>query len=318
MRMKMGKYFRALFLCALVLTALFAVSSCEKNHVPAEAVRENEVAATCKNGYYDSVVYCENCEREISRVKKIIPAVVSHNVENGVCTICGERESSQGLALKLNSDNASYTVIGIGSCTETDIVLGVYKGLPITVIADSAFEGCANITSVTISEGVSFLPHNAFRGCTSLTSISIPDSLTRINLSAFLYCTSISSITVSENNPTYKSIDGNLYTKDGTCLIRYAIGKTDTTFVIPNEVTSIGDEAFAWCENLVSVTIPESVEGIGGWAFFNCASLKNIKYRGTKEDWNSIYKDANWDFWYEDYGSYEKINYTITYNYTGE
>lgn len=298
--------------------ALFSVSSCEKNHSPAEAVKENEVAATCKNGSYDSVVYCKICNRELSRVRKIIPAVVPHSIENGVCTVCGDRESSEGLALKLNSDGASYTVTGIGTCTETDIVLGVYKGLPITVIADSAFDGCESITSVTISEGVSFLPHNAFRGCTSLTSVSIPDSLTRINLSAFLYCKSLSSITVSENNPTYRSIDSNLYTKDGTCLLRYAIGRSNTSFTIPETVTSIGDEAFAGCDKLVSVTIPESVEGIGGWAFFNCASLKSIKYRGTKEAWNSIYKDANWDFWYEDYGSYEKINYKITYNYTGE
>lgn len=314
----MAKKFRVLFFCALILTALFAVSSCEKRHVPDEAVIENEHPATCKNGSYDSVVYCKICKEELSRVKKILPMVMPHNIENGVCTVCGDRESSSGLDLKMNSNGASYTVLGIGTCTDTDIVLGVYNGLPITVIADSAFDGCENITSVTISEGVSFLPHNAFRGCTSLASITIPDSLTRINLSAFLYCTSISDITVSENNPSYKSIDGNLYTKDGTCLIRYAIGKKDTAFVIPSEVTSIGDEAFAGCNNLVSVTIPERVEGIGGWAFFNCSALRSIKYRGTREQWNSIYKDANWDFWYEDYGSYEKINYTITYNYTGE
>ena len=231
---------------------------------------------------------------------------------------CGDRESSEGLELKLNSNGASYTVIGIGSCTDTDVVIGVYNGLPITIIADSAFDGCTNITSVTISEGVSFLPHNAFRGCTSLASVSIPDSLTRINLSAFLYCTSISNITVSENNQTYKSIDGNLYTKDGKCLIKYAIGKTNTKFTIPNEVTSIGDEAFAYCANLVSVTIPESVEGIGGWAFYNCMSLKSINYRGTKEQWNRVYKDASWDFWYKDYGFYEKIKYTVMYNYIGE
>jgi hypothetical protein len=61
----------------------------------------------------------------------------------------------------------------------------------------------------------------------------------------FSGCTSLTSITVSGNNTVYQSIDGNLYTKDGTKFMRYASGKTSSSFAIPNSVTMIDFAAFA-------------------------------------------------------------------------
>lgn len=314
----MTKFFRFLFFCALVVATVFAIFSCAHDkHSPDEAVRENEKAASCELGSYELVTYCKRCGDELSRKTRLVSAVKPHTVENGACTQCGNTVCNEGLELELNSDGYTYTLTGIGTCEDTDIFIGLCGGFSVTRIAENALYNCTEIKSVTIGEGVTAIPHNAFKGCTSLEALSIPSSVTRINLSAFLYCTSLNIITVSDDSQTYKSIDGNLYTKDGLCLLQYAIGKTDTDFVILDGVTSIGDEAFANCSNLVNVTIPESVQGIGGWAFFNCTSLKSIKYKGSKEMWESIYKDANWDFWYEDYGSYEKINYKITYNYNG-
>ena len=89
-------------------------------------------------------------------------------------------------------------------------------------------------------------------------------------------------------NKYYKDIDGNLYTKDGKTLIQYAIGKKDTSFIIPDGVTTIGDWAFGGCRSLTSITIPSSVTSIGNNAFLWCDSLNTVYYTGTESDWNTI------------------------------
>ena len=144
-------------------------------------------------------------------------------------------------------------------------------------IGNSAFSGCDSLTSVEIPDSVISTGNSAFSGCDSLTSVVIPDSITSIGEQVFRSCYSLSSITVAENNIVYKSIDGNLYNKDGKTLIQYAIGKTDTEFVIPGGVTSVGEEAFYQCGSLKEVVIPDSVTSIGYGAFYLCGRLTSIE-----------------------------------------
>ena len=158
-------------------------------------------------------------------------------------------------------------------------------------IGDDAFSSCASLTSITIPDSVTSIGYRAFYSCDSLTSITIPDSVTSIGSIAFYSCDSLTSIMVDENNQYYKSIDGNLYTKDGKTLIQYAIGKKDTSFTIPSGVTSIGYEAFSSCDSLTSITIPDSVTSIGSYAFEYCASLTSIT---IPDSVTSIGSEAFW------------------------
>ena len=104
----------------------------------------------------------------------------------------------------------------------------------------------------------------------------IGNGVTTIEYNAFYYCSSLTNITVSAENTAYQSIDGNLYSKDGTILIQYAIGKTATEFIIPEGVTTIGSYAFYNCDGLTSVEIPDSVIEIGSSAFSNCDGLTSV------------------------------------------
>ena len=71
-------------------------------------------------------------------------------------------------------------------------------------------------------------------------------------------------------------MDGNLYNKDQTELIQYAIGKTEASFTIPDSVTSIGGGAFEDCSSLTEVIIPDSVMSICKYAFYGCGGLTKV------------------------------------------
>ena len=144
----------------------------------------------------------------------------------------------------------------------------------VTTIGTGNFSDCTSLTSVNIPDRVTTIDSYAFKNCTSLTSIIIPDSVTTIGKEAFAGCSRLTSIVVDEANATYKSIDGNLYSKDGKSLIQYAVG--NTTFEIPDSVTTIGSSAFYGCNSLTSITIPDSVTTIAYGAFKNCTGLTSV------------------------------------------
>ena len=131
-----------------------------------------------------------------------------------------------------------------------------------------------SLKTVVISGGS--IGDYAFYNCESITSIVLLDGVTSIGKEVFCHCTSLESITVNENNSCYKSIDGNLYSKDGKTLIQYAIGKTNISFVVPDGVSSVGSSAFSRCKSLASVVISNSVTTIGDYAFQNCTGLTSI------------------------------------------
>ena len=164
---------------------------------------------------------------------------------------------------------------GCASLTSITIPDGV------TYISDGAFSGCKSLTSITIPDSVTSIGSSAFYGCTSLTSIMIPDSVTSIDGSAFGGCSSLTAINVATENQNYVSINGVLYNKDKTTIMRYPAGKKDENYKIPDGVTSIGDRAFYGCTSLKSITIPDSVTSIDRYAFCGCTSLTSITIPGS-------------------------------------
>ena len=166
-------------------------------------------------------------------------------------------------------------------------------------IGEEAFKGCTNLSNATLSDGLMHIYASAFYGCSSLFGITIPDTVLSIGNNAFENCTSLNYATIGSGvtnigtdvfyncpdlgkidvnswNASYCSIDGNLYTNDKTQFIKYAPNKSDTSFVIPDGVLTIANNALYNCTNLVNVTIPDTVTKIGNYAFKNCTNLEGI------------------------------------------
>lgn len=218
---------------------------------------------------------------------KSIPAYLFgvHPYSRSGSKICSVK-FEEGSICKSIGDSAFFRCYNL-----TEIVLPA----SVTSIGNSAFAGCYNLTEIVIPDSVTSIGEYTFGDCQSLTEIIIPDSVTSIGKGAFYYCCSLTEIVVNENNTAYQSIDGNLYTKDGGTLVQYAIGKTNMSFIIPDGVTSIGDNAFDNCKSLTNLVIPDSVISIGWYAFSYCDSLTSITFNGTVEEWNAIEKRETWN-----------------------
>ena len=110
-----------------------------------------------------------------------------------------------------------------------------------------------------------------------MTNVTLSKSVISLGYDPFENCNNLLNIAVDENNPAYTSMDGNLYTKDGTKLIQYSVGKAQTGFTIPESVTQVESSAFSGAFNLTNLSIPGTLyEGSKLSWFYSRENLTNI------------------------------------------
>ncbi|MBQ2879273.1 MAG: leucine-rich repeat domain-containing protein, partial [Anaerotignum sp.] len=168
------------------------------------------------------------------------------------------------------------------------------------VVGTEAFEMCASLKDFSLPEGLKTIGGCAFNDCGSITKLEIPASVTSIAVDAFANCDGLQSISVNALNTVYDSRNNcNALIETATDTLVKGLATTvipddirvigDFAFnglaikdiVLPDGLTEIGAEAFAWCDELTFPEIPATVTSIGSEAFRGCDALESIEIPGS-------------------------------------
>lgn len=176
----------------------------------------------------------------------------------------GDSEGDENvLAMKLSDDGSFYTVTGLGSYSESELIIPHdVDGIPIKEIGRWAFREERNITSVVIPDTVEKICESAFKS-TSITEITVPDSVKYIEGYVFADCRGLEKAVLPKN------VDflGEHLFENCERLV---------TVALPENLKEIPAYTFARCTLLESVALPDGVESIGEYAFNDCNSLRHI------------------------------------------
>ena len=150
----------------------------------------------------------------------------------------------------------------------------------ITFIGDDTFSGCTSLNELILPNSITTIGQFSFSNCNSLKSLTIPKSVLTIGNCAFYGCESLESIEVDSENIKYDS-RGNCNAIIETYTDRLILGCKNT--VIPQDVKTIGEDAFAGNIDMKYLYFPNSVTTIERGAFSGCKELNTLNVGNNVE-----------------------------------
>ena len=184
--------------------------------------------------------------------------------------------------MKIHSSGLIYYVLKETDCeikgydgAETSIVIPQdLDGYTVRKIDIQAFYGRSELKEIVIPDSVTVIDYEAFRGCKSL-HLRIGSGVKEIRSGALV---GVGYIKVSEENPHFLAVDGNLYTKDKTTLLQYTEKDKESVFTVPDGITTIGVAAFADCAGLSEIRFPDTLKNVRWSAFEGCSGLSTLAF----------------------------------------
>ena len=200
---------------------------------------------------------------------------LGHEYKLGLCVRCGKEYDSysRGLELSFNENGKYYYVKSIGNCTDTVIDIPPrYNGYPVTSISSNAFNGCYNITSVTIHDTVTSIGSGAFSGCYKLIEVINHSSLNiTVGSTSYGYVARYAKTVHSGLSKIDMIDDYHFITIDGVAYLLSYLGD-DIIIQLPEsyngEGYSLYDYALYNHPSILSITLPESLISIGSNAMY--------------------------------------------------
>ena len=176
-------------------------------------------------------------------------------------------------------------------CVKEDSAKGEFKIKDgTTVIADAAFEGCCNLSSITIPDSVTHIGADVFYNCDNLNKIDMSSNIESVGIGAFEYTAYYDNQSNWNNGALYvgaaliavnADLTGKYQVKDSTRVVADEVFRACrlTEVSLPNGLVNIGGGyAFAYCNNLESITIPDTVTEMGSGVFEACRNLKKVVF----------------------------------------
>ena len=181
------------------------------------------------------------------------------------------------------SKTEAAAVSSIGTVFKENKTIGSFNELKyftgLQSLSIGAFEE-SSVTSLELPDGLKEIGSDAFSQCRQLKSIFIPATVSKMGsdsgMAEFWLCYNLETIIVNENNKFYTAVDNVLFNREMTKIIRYPAAKPDVAYEIPNTVTTINQNCFEACSNLMAVNIPASVNEMGYGVFQQCDNLITV------------------------------------------
>ena len=152
--------------------------------------------------------------------------------------------------------NFSFAGTGENSINKLELPNGLKE------IGTSAFE-YNSIKEVRIPKTVNKMGENVFDGCILLQKVYLPNNLKKINKGMFKWCLSLSKVN---------------FPKSATSIEKLAFSETELVYLkIPDQITSIGTQAFYKCTSLKKVILPTRLKEIKPGLFMGCYKLKKVE-----------------------------------------
>lgn len=222
-------------------------------------------------GDTDALLY--NVDTDVTGSDVVIPATVEQGGNSYTVNEMRAALLKNSAAVKSVTIPASITQIPNDAFRNCTGLTSVTMPATVTSIGAYAFSGCEGLKTVVIGESVASIGKDAFSGCRELLSVIIPGAVKVIDAKAFYNCGKVMSFIVDKENKVYDSRGNcNAIIETATNTLIYGCKNT----VIPNTVTKIGEEAFAYCVALTSIEIPNSVTDIKSGAFSGCSGLTSV------------------------------------------
>lgn len=171
----------------------------------------------------------------------------------------------------------------------------------VVTIGESVFYGCDSLTDVKLPadlqkikktafykcplaelelpQGLVSIGKEAFYGC-GLTELELPAGLTTMDSGALNGLRDLTTIKVAEDNRSFVSVNGVLFTADMSTMVTYPSGKTGESYIIPDGVSKLGLYAFYYAP-LTDIYLPADITAVSRYSFYYCENLQGLYFYGN-------------------------------------